>query len=222
GLVIVLDLVVLPGSSFRPQDVYFWLSFLRAPSSDIVWPFVRGERNRETPTLSLALNVSHKRRQTVGAILTSCPRVSELLTLYLPTVHVSLLSQRTFYFKSGRRGGGGHLKAYIHNPGTGSFFQLSILGLSTSSHHDLLQRSQIVNTVISLASSWPTFRRHLPRIALNALSESGAACCLPWSSGRRLSRLLTPIYRGKSWIGPNRPGSGIDSALASDSPWAHK
>ncbi|PON67035.1 hypothetical protein PanWU01x14_106170, partial [Parasponia andersonii] len=33
-----------------------WLSFLRVSFSEVVRPFVRGERDRETPTISLALN----------------------------------------------------------------------------------------------------------------------------------------------------------------------
>ncbi|PON48421.1 hypothetical protein PanWU01x14_237100 [Parasponia andersonii] len=72
--------------------------------------FVRGERDRETPTLSLALKEnSHRLRQTVGVVFTNYPRVTELLMLYLPTVLVSLLSQSTSGFRQGRRGRGGHL-----------------------------------------------------------------------------------------------------------------
>ncbi|PON41257.1 hypothetical protein PanWU01x14_290960 [Parasponia andersonii] len=56
GLAFVLDPVVLPRNSFWRQDVCSWLSFLRMPLSSIVWPFIRGERDRETPTLSLTLN----------------------------------------------------------------------------------------------------------------------------------------------------------------------
>ncbi|PON58316.1 Protein kinase C-like [Parasponia andersonii] len=51
---------------------------------------------------------------------------------------------------------------------------------------------------------------------------SRAIRCLPWSSGGRRSRLLTPSCRGKNWIGPNHlGGSEMDSVLASDGPWVY-
>ncbi|PON38973.1 hypothetical protein PanWU01x14_308380 [Parasponia andersonii] len=63
-----LDLVVLLGSSLRRRDVCSWLSSSRVPS-DVVWPFVRGERDRESPTLFLMLNrFSHRRYQTIGSV----------------------------------------------------------------------------------------------------------------------------------------------------------
>ncbi|PON40813.1 hypothetical protein PanWU01x14_294160 [Parasponia andersonii] len=55
GPAFALDLVVLPRSSLWRWDVCSWLSFSRVPS-DIVWPFIRRERDRETPTLFLTLN----------------------------------------------------------------------------------------------------------------------------------------------------------------------
>ncbi|PON75718.1 hypothetical protein PanWU01x14_039780 [Parasponia andersonii] len=44
---------------------------------------------------------------------------------------------------------------------TRGFSRLLIPGLSTFSHHDLLHRSRVVITVISLASLWPAFHRPL-------------------------------------------------------------
>ncbi|PON76418.1 hypothetical protein PanWU01x14_034720 [Parasponia andersonii] len=118
----VPDWVTLPGGFLRHQAACFLLSFSRV-SSDVIWLFVRGERSRETLTLSLALFSSHRRRQTVSAVLTNCPRVfellvlvlptvhvSKLLVLFLPTVHVSSLSEDAFDLTPDRRGWGSHLQ----------------------------------------------------------------------------------------------------------------
>ncbi|PON55913.1 hypothetical protein PanWU01x14_184850 [Parasponia andersonii] len=48
-------LIVLLGSSLRRRDVCSWMSSSRVPSN-VVWPFVCGECDREFPTLFLTLN----------------------------------------------------------------------------------------------------------------------------------------------------------------------
>ncbi|PON61558.1 Sugar/inositol transporter [Parasponia andersonii] len=46
----------------------------------------------------------------IGALFTSCLRVSELLMLYPPIIHVSLPSWNAFSFRLRQRGGGGQLQ----------------------------------------------------------------------------------------------------------------
>ncbi|PON43316.1 hypothetical protein PanWU01x14_275140 [Parasponia andersonii] len=99
----VPDLIVLLRSSLRRRDVCSWLSFLRVPS-DVVWFFVRRECDRESPTLFLTQPVPTDGAKLLERFLTSRPRVSGLLMMYSPTVHMSSLSQSTLNSKQGRRG----------------------------------------------------------------------------------------------------------------------
>ncbi|PON72751.1 hypothetical protein PanWU01x14_062200, partial [Parasponia andersonii] len=77
----------------------------------------KSTRNYETTvrkvprkTLNISPKYILKYIYIVGAVFTSCSRVSELLMLYLPTVHVSLLSQNAFDFRQGQRSGRTHLQ----------------------------------------------------------------------------------------------------------------
>ncbi|PON55837.1 hypothetical protein PanWU01x14_185150 [Parasponia andersonii] len=72
-----LDPVMLLGSSLRHRDVCSWLSSLRVPSV-VVWLFVCGECDRESPTLFLTLN--HFFPQTAPNCWSG----------FSPAVHVSL------------------------------------------------------------------------------------------------------------------------------------